>query len=101
VLRRKEAELRQLQEEVEALRMVGRLLLSGRDSDPENQEIRGKILQMPGVPITSPEISLNSLTRQTCSLRRGSGICVIRGGGIFFSSRGHGKLLTVAFADQL
>ena len=50
VLRRKEEELRQLQEEVEALRMVGRLLLSGQYSDPENQDNRGKILQMPGAP---------------------------------------------------
>jgi len=50
VLRRKEAELQQLQEEVEALRMVGKLL-SGGKTDPENQENRGKILQMPGIPI--------------------------------------------------
>jgi hypothetical protein len=49
VLRRKEAELEQLQEEVEALRMVGKLLSAGT-SDPEKQENRGKILQMPGVP---------------------------------------------------
>jgi hypothetical protein len=48
VLRRKEAELQQLQEEVEALRLVGRLLLSGHNSDPRTQENRGKILQMPG-----------------------------------------------------
>ncbi len=50
VLRRKEAELQQLQEEVEALRMVGRLLLSEHNDAPENQENRGKILQMPGAP---------------------------------------------------
>jgi hypothetical protein len=50
VLRRKEAELQQLQEEVEALRMVGKLL-SGNKNDPEKQENRGKILQMPGVPV--------------------------------------------------
>jgi prefoldin subunit 5 len=50
VLRRKEAELQQLQEEVEALRMVGKLL-SGDKSDLEKQENRGKILQMPGVPV--------------------------------------------------
>ena len=50
VLRRKEAELQQLQEEVEALRMVGKLL-SGGTSDPETQENRGKILQMSGVPV--------------------------------------------------
>jgi hypothetical protein len=49
VLRRKEAELQQLQEEVEALRMVGKLL-SGGTTDPEKQENRGKILQMPGFP---------------------------------------------------
>jgi prefoldin subunit 5 len=51
VLRRKEAELQQLQEEVEALRMVGRLLLSASNSTAENPEVRGKILQMPGAPV--------------------------------------------------
>jgi hypothetical protein len=51
VLRRKEAELQQLQEEVEALRMVGKLL-SGGTNDPEKRENRGKILQMPGVPVS-------------------------------------------------
>ena len=50
VLRRKEAELRQLQEEVEALRMVGKIL-SGETIAPEKQETRGKILQMPDVPV--------------------------------------------------
>jgi prefoldin subunit 5 len=50
VLRRKEAELQQLQEEVEALRMVGKLL-SAATNDPEKRENRGKILQMPGVPV--------------------------------------------------
>ena len=50
VLRRKEAELQQLQEEVEALRLVGRLLLTGENSHPETPENRGKILQMPGAP---------------------------------------------------
>jgi hypothetical protein len=50
VLRRKEAELSQLQEEVEALRMVGRLLLAEHNSDPGNTGNRGKILQMPGAP---------------------------------------------------
>ena len=46
VLRRKEAELQRLQEEVEALRMVGKLLSDQKTggSTPEN---RGKILQMP------------------------------------------------------
>lgn len=46
VLRRKEAELQRLQEEVEALRLVGKLLreqsLAGKEP-----ETRGKILQMP------------------------------------------------------
>jgi hypothetical protein len=50
VLRRKEAELQQLQEEVEALRMVGKLL-SAATNNPEKQENRGKILQMPGIPV--------------------------------------------------
>ena len=50
VLRRKEAELQQLQEEVEALRMVRRIL-SGDKTDLQKQENRGKILQMPDVPV--------------------------------------------------
>jgi prefoldin subunit 5 len=50
VLRRKEAELQQLQEEVEALRMVGRML-SGDKSDLEKQGNRGKILRMPDGPL--------------------------------------------------
>ena len=50
VLRRKEAELQQLQEEVEALRMVGRML-AGDKSDLEKQENRGKILRMPDGPL--------------------------------------------------
>jgi hypothetical protein len=50
VLRRKEAELEQLQEEVEALRAVGRIL-AGDKSGLEIQGNRGKILQMPGGPI--------------------------------------------------
>jgi hypothetical protein len=50
VLRRKEAELQQLQEEVEALRMVGRMLAGGK-THVEKQENRGKILQMPDGPI--------------------------------------------------
>ena len=50
VLRRKEAELQQLQEEVEALRMVGRML-SGDKTDLQKQENRGRILQMPDVPV--------------------------------------------------
>lgn len=50
VLRRKEAELQQLQEEVEALRMVGKML-SREKTDLEKQEKRGKILQMPDIPV--------------------------------------------------
>ena len=46
VLRRKEAELQRLQEEVEALRMVGKLL-SDQKTDGSKPENRGKILQMP------------------------------------------------------
>ncbi len=50
VLRRKEAELQRLQEEVEALRMVGRLL-KGQSLGTEPQQNRGKIIQMPDIPI--------------------------------------------------
>lgn len=50
VLRRKEAELEQLQEEVEALRMVGRML-AGDKTALENPEKNGKILRMPSGPI--------------------------------------------------
>ena len=46
VLRRKEAELRQLQEEVEALRIAGELL-SDQKTDGVKPKNRGKILQMP------------------------------------------------------
>ncbi len=47
VLRRKEAELQQLQEEVEALRLVGRLLLEQKQGgEPQS---RGKVLQMPEI----------------------------------------------------
>jgi hypothetical protein len=49
VLRRKEAELLRLQEEVEALRMVGKIL-SGQSTDRQKPENRGKILQMPDSP---------------------------------------------------
>jgi hypothetical protein len=49
VLRRKEAELLRLQEEVEALRMVGKIL-SGQSTHQEKPENRGKILQMPESP---------------------------------------------------
>jgi hypothetical protein len=47
ILRRKEAELARLQEEVDALRLVGKLLreqaISGKNEPPS----RGKVLQMP------------------------------------------------------
>ena len=48
VLRRKEAELRQLQEEVEALRIAGELL-SDHKNDGIKPKNRGKILQMPAI----------------------------------------------------
>jgi hypothetical protein len=47
VLRRKEAELQRLQEEVEALRLVGRLLSEKKHT--EKDQPRGKVLQMPEV----------------------------------------------------
>jgi hypothetical protein len=46
VLRRKEEELQRLQEEVEALRMVGKIL-SDHKAEANKPENRGKILQMP------------------------------------------------------
>ena len=46
VLRRKEAELLRLQEEVDALRLVGKLLREQSVTKTE-PETRGKILQMP------------------------------------------------------
>jgi hypothetical protein len=46
VLRRKEAELERLQEEVEALRLVGKLLKQ-KASAGEEPEVRGKIIEMP------------------------------------------------------
>lgn len=46
VLRRKEAELERLQEEVDALRLAGRLLKEKTSSGVELQA-RGKVLQMP------------------------------------------------------
>jgi hypothetical protein len=46
VLRRKEAELERLQEEVEALRLVGKLLREQSAASPGTQT-RGKVLQMP------------------------------------------------------
>jgi hypothetical protein len=47
VLRRKEAELQRLQEEVEALRLVSKLLGEKRQAGEEQP--RGKVLQMPEV----------------------------------------------------
>jgi hypothetical protein len=47
VLRRKEAELQRLQEEVEALRLIGKLLNEQKQSG--EQIGRGKVLQMPEV----------------------------------------------------
>ncbi len=47
VLRRKEAELERLQEEAEALRLVGKLLRAQILTGKEEPEARGKILQMP------------------------------------------------------
>jgi hypothetical protein len=46
VLRRKEAELQQLQEEVEALRIAGEIL-SDQKADGRKAGKRGKVLQMP------------------------------------------------------
>ena len=46
VLRRKEAELERLQEEVAALRLVGKLLRDKSVSNPD-PPTRGKVLQMP------------------------------------------------------
>lgn len=47
VLRRKEAELERLQEEVEALRLVGKLLRGQPPTKQEPSSGRGKVLQMP------------------------------------------------------
>jgi hypothetical protein len=47
VLRRKEAELAKLQEEVEALRMVGRLLKERASLEQGPIQPGGKVLQMP------------------------------------------------------
>jgi hypothetical protein len=46
VLRRKEAELERLREEVEALRLAARLLKE-QTPEPESAPGRGKLLQMP------------------------------------------------------
>jgi hypothetical protein len=47
VLRRKEAELERLQEEVDALRLVGKLLRGQSSSTKQEPASGGKILQMP------------------------------------------------------
>ena len=47
VLRRKEAELERLQEEVDALRLVGKLLREQTLAGKQEPETRGKVLQMP------------------------------------------------------
>ena len=47
VLRRKEAELERLQEEVDALRLVGKLLRDQTLAGKNGPQARGKILQMP------------------------------------------------------
>ncbi len=52
VLRRKEAELRRLQEEVEALRRVGKMLKENLPVRAQ-QPGRGKVLQMPESPINA------------------------------------------------
>jgi hypothetical protein len=48
LLRRKEAELKSLQEEVEALRLVGKLL-KRKPAIIEEQQARGKVIQMPDI----------------------------------------------------
>ena len=47
VLRRKEAELERLQEEVDALRLVGKLLREQTLHGKNEAQPRGKLLQMP------------------------------------------------------
>jgi hypothetical protein len=47
ILRRKEAELMRLQEEVEALRLVGKLLSQQSAAAQQQPQTRGKVLQMP------------------------------------------------------
>ena len=51
VLRRKEAELLRLQEEVDALRMVGDLLRAQNPNFAQQSENRGKVIQMPDATI--------------------------------------------------
>lgn len=48
VLRRKEAELQRLQDEVEALRLVGKLLKQ-KSALIEEPQARGKVIQMPDI----------------------------------------------------
>lgn len=48
VLRRKEDELRQLQEEVEVLRLIGKLLNEQKQINEQHPE-RGKIILMPEI----------------------------------------------------
>jgi hypothetical protein len=48
VLRRKQAELERLQEEVDALRLVGKLLKQ-KPCAIEEQTARGKVIQMPDI----------------------------------------------------
>ena len=48
LLRRKEAELERLQEEVEALRMVDKLLRR-KPAIVEERQARGKVIQMPDI----------------------------------------------------
>ncbi len=52
VLRRKEAELRRLQEEVEAIRRVGKMLKENLPARAQ-QSGRGKVLQMPESPVNA------------------------------------------------
>ena len=48
ILRRKEAELQRLQEEVEALRLVGRMLEENCPAT-EQSHVRGKVICMPDI----------------------------------------------------
>lgn len=53
VLRRKEAELERLKEEVEALRLAGKLLAEHK-IDPTKPVKQGKVLQMPNLAGVAP-----------------------------------------------
>lgn len=48
MLRRKEAELQRLQEEVDALRLVGRMLEENSPSSEQSYR-RGKVIRMPDI----------------------------------------------------